>query len=90
VYERHEWLLVPLGVRSRPSPQSEPDLLHGEAILPSRSGLPKRGSLPAVDLAAVSDSRDQHEVHIVVDGVHNPVVADADSIVVPPGELGGS
>jgi hypothetical protein len=46
--------------------------------------------LPAVYLAALSDSRDQDEVLIVVDGVHDPVVADADSIVVPPGELRSS
>jgi hypothetical protein len=34
----------------------------------------------------VSDPSDQHEVLIVVDGVHDPVVADADSIVVASGE----
>jgi hypothetical protein len=38
----------------------------------------------------MSDSRDQHEVLIVVDGVHDPVVADTDSIVVAPGKLGSS
>jgi hypothetical protein len=70
---------VPAGSPPQPGDPTEPIRLAR-----------KRRPLPAVDLAAVSDSRDQHEVLIVVDCVHDPVVADADSIVVPPGELRSS
>ncbi len=38
----------------------------------------------------MGDASDDYEAFVVVDGVHNPVVADSNSIVITAGELGGS
>lgn len=46
--------------------------------------------LPAVDLAPVRDPGDDHHAVAVVDGVHDPVVADPDPVVVAAGELDGA
>lgn len=46
--------------------------------------------LPAVDLTPVGDSGDDHQALIVVDCVHDSVVADSHPVVVAPGELDGS
>ncbi len=78
---------TPIHMDEPPSDLLPPGLSRRIPVI--RPSLPEQ-PLPTVDLAAVSDSHDQHEVLIVLDGVHDPVVADADSIVVPPGELRSS
>ena len=40
--------------------------------------------LATIGLAAVGDSRDQDEELLVVDGVHDPVLAHSDAVVVAP------
>jgi hypothetical protein len=44
-------------------------------------------ALTAVHLATVGDSRDQDDSLLVVDPVHDAIVADADPEVVAAGEL---
>ena len=46
--------------------------------------------LPAVHLAPVGDSSDYHEALVVVDGVHDSVLADSNAIVAAPSELDGA
>jgi hypothetical protein len=43
-------------------------------------------SSAAIDLAAVGDPRDDHDLRLVVDRVHDPVVPDPDAVVVATGE----
>ena len=62
------------------SPATAPGMLRSRPALP----------LPAVDLSTVSDAGDQHEAFAVVDCVDDPVVADADPVVVAPRELARS
>lgn len=51
---------------------------------------PRHKPLPAVHLAPVCDAGDKHQALIVVHGVHDPVFADSNPIVVPTGELGAA
>jgi hypothetical protein len=44
-------------------------------------------SLPAIHLAPVGDSGDDHQALVVVDGIDDAIVADSDSIVVAACEL---
>jgi len=38
----------------------------------------------------VGDPSDKHQAFIIVDGIHDPVIADSNPIVVPSGELDAS